>query len=247
MMKLKTIIILVIIYVISFISIRYNINLLYPYYLVKDIILYPVKALSVNKDIILSGDIKDCIINSLKEDIEELKKLNNINTVLSEFNMINGTIIERNREYWFNNLTIDKGKRDGIKIDEVVINSDGLIGRISEVREYTSDIKLITTNDTKNKISVVIKDNKNNIYGITNGYDNKNNLLKVIINENININKNSFVYTTGMGGIYPSGILIGKVDSIIKASDEVTNIVLIKLSSNIKEVRYASILERKNS
>jgi len=247
MMKLKTIIILVIIYVISFISIRYNINLLYPYYLVKDIILYPVKALSVNKDIILSGDIKDGIINSLKEDIEELKKLNNINTVLSEFNMINGTIIERNREYWFNNLTIDKGKRDGIKIDEVVINSDGLIGRISEVREYTSDIKLITTNDTKNKISVVIKDNKNNIYGITNGYDNKNNLLKVIINENININKNSFVYTTGMGGIYPSGILIGKVDSIIKASDEVTNIVLIKLSSNIKEVRYASILERKNS
>ena len=247
MTKLKTLIILVIIYLISYVSIRYNINLLYPYYLVKDIVLFPVKAISNNEDIILSDDLSNGIIISLKEEIDELKKLNNINSVLSNFNTVNATIIERNREYWFNTITIDKGNKDGIKIDQAVINSDGLIGRITNVREYTSDIKLITTNDTKNKISVVIKDKDNNIYGVTNGYDSKNNLLKVIINENININKDSYVYTTGMGGIFPSGILIGKVDSTTKASDEVTSIILVKLEANINEVRYVNILQREDN
>ena len=247
MIKLKTIMIILIIYLISYVSIRYNINILYPYYLVKDIILYPVRAISRNNDIDLSSKMYEGIISSLKDDIEELKKLNNIEIVLSDFNSISATVIERNREYWFNTITIDKGEINGIKEDQVVIDSNGLIGRIENVRSNTSDIKLITTNDTKNKISVVIKTNENNIYGITNGYDIKNRLLKVIINENIDVKEDLMVYTTGMGGVYPKGILIGKVDSISKGDDEVTNIILVKLSSNINEVNYVNVLQRKDS
>ena len=127
-----------------------------------------------------------------------------------------------------------------------VIDGNGLIGRISNVRDNTSDIKLITTNDVNSKISVVIKDVEN-IYGITKGYDSKNNLLKVIIVEDKNIKKGSKVYTTGMGGIFPSGILIGEVDSVIKDNDGVGNVVLIKLTSDIKDNKYVSILQRKDN
>lgn len=212
---------------------------------IKDIIVFPVH--SVNGENILSDEMKDSIINNLKEDNEELKKLSNINLSISDFDFINGTVIERNREYWFNTLTINKGTTDGVDIDMAVIDSNGLIGRISMVTKNTSTIKLITTNDIKNKVSAVIHNNNEKIYGIINGYDSKNNLLNLIIDDNKNIIENSKVETTGMGGVFPSGILIGKVVDVIKKDDGITNVVRVKPSSSIKGERYVSILKRKKN
>ena len=245
MIKLKTIVIVLLVYLISFLSLRFNINLLYPYYYFKDLFLIPVRALSKDNNLKINKPLEDSIISSLKDEITELKKLNNISIVLSEFNYINATVIERNRDYWFNTITINKGKIDGIEEDMAVIDSDGLIGRISSVSDHSSIIKLITTNDTKNKISVVIKDNKM-IYGIMSGYDSNNHLLKVIITDTTTeINKGVKVETTGMGGVFPSGILIGNVSKVVKDSDEVTTIVYVEPASNLKGEKYVSVLQRK--
>ena len=222
-----------------------NINyLLYPYKLIKDLLYYPVKALSSN-DIILSNELSESIIIGLKEDNEELLKLNNLSESLNNYNYIKATIISRNREYWFNNVMINKGTDDGITLDMAVIDNNGLIGRISDVTLNTATVKLITTNDTKNKISAVIKNGDEEIFGIINGYDSKNNLLNLIISNNKNIIKNSKVETTGMGGIFPSSILIGYVYDVIKDEDLVTNIVKIKPSANLEGERYVAVLQRK--
>ena len=240
-MKYKSPFLLLVLLIISYLTIFHNGFKLFNY--LKDLLFYPVHAITSN--ISLSNEVSDSINNNLKEEINELKKLNNINLSISEFNMINGTIIERNREYWFNNLTINKGSIDGIELDMAVIDSNGLIGRISMVNKYSSIVKLITTNDTKNKVSAVIQNNKEKIYGIINGYDSSKNLLYLTINDNKNILENSKVETTGMGGVFPSGILIGKVVDVIKKEDGVTNIVRVKPSSNIEGERYVSVLSRK--
>ena len=243
-MKGKYIIILVFSFILFYLSIIYSSKILYPYYLLKEILYYPVKAMN-SKDIKLTNEFNETIINNLNEEINELKKLNNISLSISEFNIINATIIERNREYWFNSLTINKGRTDGIKEDMAVIDANGLVGRIYKVSNNISFVKLITTNDINNKISAVIKANEENIYGIINGYDSKNNLLNLIITDNISIPKDSIVETTGMGGVFPRGILIGKVFDIIKKEDNITTIVRVIPSSNIKGERYVSILQRK--
>ena len=241
MIKLRTVIILFIIYLLAFISLNNNFNLLKPYYYLKDIFLYSVKALVQDKELVLSNNLINDRIIFLEEEIDKLKELTNINNVLTDYNYLNATVIERNREYWFNTLTINKGLKDGIILDMAVIDSHGFIGKIVNIRDNTSDIKLITTNDVNNKISVVI----DNIYGITKGYDSKNNLLKVIITEDVDL-KGKKVYTTGMGGVFPRGIIIGEVVVAVKDSDDVGNIVLVKLARNIKDVRYVSVLQRKD-
>ena len=246
MIKLRTVIILLVIYVISYLSINYNINILYPYYLLKNYVMYPVNALTNDEEISLSNAFKDSVITSLEEEITELKKLTNIKSVLSEFNYVNATIIERNREYWFNTITIDKGKNDGIEVDMAVVDSNGLVGRISETRNNSSDIKLITTNDVTNKISVVIRNNDKDYYGIINGYDSKINLLKVIINEKVDNLDNCKVETTGMGGIFPKGILVGEVFDTTIDKDEVSVILRVRPSSNIKGEKYVCVLQRKD-
>ena len=52
---------------------------------------------------------------SLKQEIKELKELLELNTTLTESEVENATILSRNKSYWFNTLSIDKGKKDGLK------------------------------------------------------------------------------------------------------------------------------------
>lgn len=243
-MKLKNIFLLIILLIISYFTFVKPSNIIKPFYIIKDLLFLPLSANT--RDISLSCDVNESIINNLKEDIRKLEKLNNISQSISDFDIVNATVISRNRDYWFNTLTINKGSSDGIDIDMAVIDSDGLVGRISRVTNNTSVVKLITTNDTKSKISAVIKNNDRDIYGIIDSYDNKNNLLNLIVDD-IDIIKNSKVETTGMGGVFPRGILIGKVFDVIKKDDEVTNVVRVALSSDIKGERYVSILLRKKN
>ena len=218
--------------------------LLYPYHLVKDFLYYPVNAIKKDNELIISNNLKDSIITGLKEDIENLLKINNMTESLNNFDYINATIISRNREYWFNNLIINKGKNNGIDVDMAVIDMNGLIGRVSSVTNNTAVVKLITTNDINNKVSAEIINNKEKIYGIINGYDSKNNYLHMIITDDKEIVKDSKVETTGMGGVFPSNILIGYATDTIKDSDGITNIVRIKPSSNIEGGRYVAVLKR---
>ena len=241
MIKGRYFIYLVFCLLLFYLSITYPSKLFYPFYFLKEKLYYPVFAMENDNDFDTSNDFNKTVIDNLNNEILELKKLNNITLSLSTFNRINATIIERNREYWFNSITINKGSRDGISPDMAVIDANGLIGRVSNVSDNLSTVKLITTNDTKNKISAVIN---NKVYGIINGYDSKNNYLELIITELTEIAADSIVETTGMGGVFPSGILIGKVHDVIK-KDDITTIVRVIPSSNINGEKYVSVLQRK--
>lgn len=236
---------IIILVLVFYLSINYPNKLFISFDYLKDYLFYPVRAINEDDKLVVSDTMKDSIISSLKEDIYELQKLNNINISLSDFNYVNATIIERNREYWFNSFTINKGASSGIKLDMAVIDSDGLIGRISHVSNNISTVKLITTNDTKNKISAVIEEDNNKIYGIISGYNKNNNTLELIVTSDIEVKKDSLVKTTGMGGIFPSGILIGKVMDKIKKEDGITNVIRVIPAANIEGERYVSVLQRK--
>ena len=243
MLKAKNFLILIIIYVIAFISIKTNINLFYPYYLIKDLVFFPVSA--EDNDLKLNKNVIDGINLEHEKEFIELKNINNLSSTLTDFSPVTGVVIERNKMYWFNTITINKGESSGIKEDMAVVSSDGLIGRVNKVSKLTSEIKLITTNDVNSKISVMIKNNDDIIYGILSGYDSSNNYLQVTMtNKDIDNLSNSLVYTSGMGGVFPSGILIGKVANVIKDKYDVSKIIQVEPSSNFNDFRFVSVLKR---
>lgn len=243
MLRLRTFIILGIIYLIAFFAIKLDFNLFYPYNLLRNYLLMPVIALSNNNEVNGSCEYNETVISELKDEINKLKELTEIKTVLSDYQQINATIIERNRQYWFNTITIDKGTNDGITTDMAVVSQNGLIGRISYTSLNMSEIKLITTNDVNNKTSVVINNGNEKIYGIIDSYN--NGYLEVsLISKNVSLSDNLKVTTTGMGGIYPSGILVGKTEGIKKSKYDVGLIVLVKPVIDFNNLNYVSVLKR---
>ena len=181
----------------------------------------------------------------LKKEIEQLKSELDIDYVLSDYTYLNATVVSRNTGYWYNTLTIDKGLQNGVEVGMVVINSTGLIGKIVTVSNFTSDVRLITTTDTNNKISVTVTDGENKITGLINGYDYEKGVLEVEgISNTESVNVGDFVYTSGLGGVFPSGILIGKVESITTDVYDLSKIINVTPSADFDDINYVRVLKR---
>lgn len=141
-----------------------------------------------------------------EEEINTLKEMLDLKNIYTNYQLVNSTIISKNKDYFFNSIIIDKGKDYGIEKNYAVVSSNGLIGKVEEVYEKTSKVNLITSNI---KISVKIIDNDKTYYGMINDVNNNKLILEGLDNFN-EIKEDSKVFTTGYG-IFPEGIYIGKI------------------------------------
>lgn len=200
--------------------------------------------LETSMDRILSIETENI---ELRRQLEALKEELNIDYSLTDYEYLNASVISRNVGYWYNKITIDKGSYNGVEKDMVVITSKGLIGRVINTTTFTSDVKLITTSDTNNKISVHISNGDTNLYGLINGYNYNDNVLELEgISNTRDVNIGDRVYTSGLGGIFPSGILIGTVSEITTDSYDLAKVIKVKPSADFSDINYVSILKRKS-
>lgn len=206
----------------------------------------PLTSLSSNNNQDESYLIQKNLNETLKKDINELKSLLDLNHTLTEYAIENATILSRNKSYWFNTITIDKGKKDGIKKDMAVITSEGLLGKISKVYSNSSEVKLITSSDTNYKVSVLLQINGNDTHAILNGYDSDKNLIKVTgVSKTVTPEKGNIVVTSGLGGLFPAGIYIGEVEEIINDKYDLSKTIYIKTKQNFNNIHYVSVLKEK--
>ena len=226
----------------------------YPFNYISNKISEYKKLKSVNKDNAVLETSIDRVSSIESENIElrrqldKLKEELNIDYTLVDYEYLNATVVSRNVGFWYNTITIDKGSYNGVEKDMVVINSKGLIGKIIKTSTFTSDVRLITTSDTNNKISVHISNGDYDLYGLINSYDYNDNYLEVEgISNTKDVRVGDYVYTSGLGGIFPSGILVGTVSEISTDSYDLAKIIKVKPSSDFTDINYVSILKRKDS
>ena len=182
----------------------------------------------------------------LRKQLESMKEELNITYTISDYEFLNATVISRNISYWYNTITIDKGSFNGVTTDMVVVNNDGLIGKVVSTTTFTSEVKLLTTSDTNNKISVAINSNHKKLYGLISKYNYKNNSLEIEgISNTESVSIDDYVYTSGLGGIFPSGILIGKVTEIKSDEYDLAKIISVKPIADFDDINYVAVLKRK--
>ena len=186
---------------------------------------------------------------NLRKEIASLQDLLNVENLYSDYDIVNASVINRNIGDWFNTMTINKGNRHGLKEGMLVINENGMIGRLIKITNFTSEVKLITTSLIKGRISAsVINQNNDITYGLISGYnkETKHILMEDIIDDS-NVEKGNHVMTSGLSDIFPKGIYIGKVEAIKSDEFGISKILLIKSDVDFNDIRYVSILKRKEN
>ena len=185
-------------------------------------------------------------IKELQKEVNDLKKTLDLNATLSEYTTINATVVNRNIGYWYNNLTIDKGSKNGIKKGDAVVTNEGLIGKIVDVSNFSSSVKLLTSDEISNKISVKVDDNGNEYYGLLIGYNRKKKVYEIEgITDYKKIKEGDMVTTTGLTDYFPSGLLIGKVSKIVKDEYDLSSIVEVTPAVNFENISTVVALNRK--
>ncbi|KKM06991.1 hypothetical protein LCGC14_1738440, partial [marine sediment metagenome] len=113
---------------------------------------------------------------------------------------------------YFKTVFINRGEKEGIEKDLVVVNSQGLVGRIVEVYPHQAKVLLIL--DERSKVGV--RDQESRDVAILQGKGEKGVCeLKYLLNKAL-IELGDRVITSGLGGIFPEGILVGKVSHVRK-------------------------------
>ena len=183
-------------------------------------------------------------IEELENEIDDLKESLGLETITG-YKEINATVVNRNVGSWYNNVTINKGSKSGIKEGMAVITNKGLIGKIINVSNFTSTVKLLATDELSNKISVKIQLDDKSVYGLLTSYDKKKNIYLVEgISDNDEINVGSKVVTTGLSEIFPSGILVGEVKKVTKDKYELAKALEVTPAVDFDDINIVTVLDR---
>jgi rod shape-determining protein MreC len=185
-------------------------------------------------------------VQSLKEENDELKDILDKQESLSDYEAIQATVIGRNPDRWsWNELVIiNKGSTAGVEKNMSVITSTGLIGKVKNSRQLTSTVQLLSSNDTTNRVSAEIIGDET-YYGQIEGFDRERErlLLKRIPSE-AKIEEGQIVQTSGMGGIFPSQLIIGTVEELVPDEYGLTQTAYVKPGANFYDIEHVMVVKR---
>jgi rod shape-determining protein MreC len=183
-------------------------------------------------------------VRDLEQDNEDLRAVLEKKEDLRSYDSIQATVISRNPDRWQELITIDKGEVNGIKSDMAVISSAGLIGKVKSVNEFSSTVELISTNNTKNRISTVIQ-GKQDINGWIEGYDSdKKEILVKRIPNDLKVEKGSKVITSGLGGVFPKGLVVGEVKEVKPDQYGLTQTAYVKPAADFYHLEHVMVIDR---
>lgn len=129
----------------------------------------------------------------------------------SPFKLTAVRAVKRTASTWWNTLIVDKGTLDGLSPDSPVITDVGLIGKIGKVSNSMAEVILLT--DERCRVTAYIEGTKEKgiLEGERGGTDLRPDLRLKYLTRNATINVGANVYTSGDGGVFPAGLLLGKV------------------------------------
>jgi len=152
----------------------------------------------------------------IKAENETLKEYVNLKDKYEEYETIPAYVINRDISNYSNTIVINVGQKDGIKENMTVIADEGLVGHVISVTDYTAKVQTII--DTATAVTSTISTTKETI--IVQGSLEDNKILKATyIPTEASILQGDSIESSGIGGIYPKGIHIGKVKEVINTKN----------------------------
>jgi rod shape-determining protein MreC len=125
--------------------------------------------------------------------------------------MVASKVIGKDSTRWFQTILINKGSKEGLVKNIAVLTPEGIVGHIIEISTGVSKVLLI--NDINSSVSAIIQ--RNRTQGIVVGSGGELCRTKFLSNT-ADIRDGDIMVTSGLGGIYPKGITIGRLHNIVR-------------------------------
>ncbi len=142
-----------------------------------------------------------------------LRELLQYKQTATQFDLKAARVIGRESATWSSVIVINRGAVDGVQENMPVVTEKGLVGRIVEAGPNSSKVQLIT--DPRSSVGTIVQRAESRVNGIVEGDpDNPTMPRMVNIPKTADVVEGDVIVTSGYGGIFPKGIVVGLVDHL---------------------------------
>lgn len=141
---------------------------------------------------------------------------------------------------------IDKGKKDGIKVNDVVLQAIGnseyssaVIGKVVKVNKNTSKIE--TIKNSSNDVSFI--NSRSGDYGVIDDYKNKT-ISGYMLEVSSDVKNSDILITSGIGGVYPKGLYLGEISNVNMSKDSLRKNVTVDSPADFTHLYRVLILRK---
>ncbi len=183
-------------------------------------------------------------LEEYRQKISELTNALGIKDRFFSYDIRGANIIAKEPGNWFKIFTIDVGSRDGVKLNSPVITGRGLVGRVSRVDLFTAQVvsiidpnSTVSARITKTRDLVLLKGDV--ILG------NQGMLRLDYVPSDIDIGKGDLIETSGYGGVFPRGIIVGRIEEVYHSETSFTMYAEVLPVADFKKLEEVFVLTLK--
>lgn len=156
-------------------------------------------------------DFVYALLREIRAENTRLLKLIDLQETLPTFETTAARVIAREPGNWYNTITINKGSRHGLGVNMPVITHRGLVGRIMSLDNSQAEVLLLL--DQRSSVGGMIQTTREP--GVVKGFAGEKERLRLLyLPRDAHIRTGESVVTSGLGGIFPKGLLIGSVADV---------------------------------
>jgi len=172
---------------------------------------------------------------------QRLRALLGYKQVATQFDLVAASVIGRESATWSSVVVINRGTLDGVADNMPVVTDLGLVGHVMEAGANTSKVQLIL--DPRSSVGTVIQRPESRVAGIVEGDINNPNQPRMInIPKNADVQPEDMVVTSGFGGVYPKGIVVGKITEVHNDEGGLLKHGLLATSVNFEKLEDVTVI-----
>ncbi|MEA1971078.1 MAG: rod shape-determining protein MreC [Thermodesulfobacteriota bacterium] len=169
-------------------------------------------------------------------DCARLRKLMNIKNDF-KFPTVAARVVGKNRSSVFKTVLINKGTADGIKTGFPVMGTGGVAGRIMETSRNASKVLLLV--DYNSNIDALVQ--RNRCQGVLRGCGSSGCELRYI-QRSEDVKTGDIVVSSGLAGVFPRGLLIGKITVVDKGESRLFQKIMVHPATDITKLEEVLVI-----
>jgi rod shape-determining protein MreC len=181
-------------------------------------------------------------------ELEQVKGLQEVNTTggLGQYEPVQARVYQRSPSTWYQTAKINKGTSDGVRVDQPVVNGQGLVGKVKSVSDGNAVVMLLTDQEFGVSAEAPARAEPGSITPIAGG---SGLLLFDLVDDAQKVRQGDLVVTAGtvsqrLPSVYPRSIVIGSVERIELGEGPLDRRIHVRPAADLRNLDIVEVLTK---
>lgn len=175
----------------------------------------------------------------IKAENETLREYAKITDKYTSYKTVPAYIIDKDISNFDNTIVINVGTKNGVYANMPVIASEGLVGYVVSSTKNTAKVQTII--DTSSSTSAILSISRDDMI-LKGTLENQKELRGTYIAADANFVLGDKVETSGLGGIYPKGILIGTLKEVVDTKNITARYAIVETAVDFAKLENVLVI-----